>query len=251
MNHQSKPIKTKEMYQRDLTTSRMNLLLSVIFTVINMAMIFFSLDTSFLFSAAIPHSLSLFFAISCGMFDASYYKSVLDVEFPNGWEAEFPNGWESAFQFADPSLFRTVFAISVGIVVGLFLLWYFSKKHRVCSMITLVYYILDGLFLLAFSFFIGAGGIDLIFQILFHAWIIYYAVLSVKAWKGMDTAPTMAEVAAKAGYGYASGSASPYGNTYSGYHYDDDEEETEEAVMEDVCDDEEEETPKTDETEGE
>lgn len=249
MNHQSKPIKTKEMYQRDLTTSRMNLLLSVIFTVMNLGMIFLSLDTSFLFSAAIPHSLSLFFAISCGMFDASYYKSVLEAEFPNGWEAEFPNGWESAFQFADPSLFRIVFAFSIVIVVGLFLLWFFSKKYKVCSMITLCYYIVDSLFLLAFSFYIGAGGIDLIFQILFHAWIVYYAVLSVRAWKGMATAPTMAEVAAKAGYGYASHSASPYGNTYSGYHYDDEDEEEATAATESAEESEEDDTSEEEKSE--
>lgn len=230
MNNPSKPIKTKEMYQRDLTTSRMNLLLSVIFTVINMAMIFFSLDTSFLFSAAIPHTLSLFLAITCGIFSDSYYDAYYKI-YADG---KYADTWKNEIAFLDPSLFYTVFIFSVMIVVGLFLLWYFSKKHRVCSMITLAYYIVDSLFLLAFSFYLGAGGIDLIFQILFHAWIVYYAVLSVKAWKGMETAPTMAEVAAKAGYGYASRSASPYGTTYAGYHYDDDEEEAEETVEDEV-----------------
>ena len=116
-------------------------------------------------------------------------------------------------------------------------------------MITLCYYIVDSLFLLAFSFYIGAGGIDLIFQILFHAWIVYYAVLSVRAWKGLATAPTMAEVAAKAGYGYASHSASPYGNTYSGYHYDDEDEEEATAATESAEDSEEDDTSEEEKSE--
>ena len=231
MNYSSKPIKTKEMYQRDLTMSRMNLLLSVIFTVVNLVTVMIGVTTSFFFSASIPHTLSLFFAINCGRFDASYYQSVLEAEYGADWKTVYPN-WESAFQFLDSSLFWVVFSFSVAIIIGLFLLWFFSKKHRVCSMITLSFYIVDTLFLVAFSFFVRAGGIELILQLLFHLWIVYYAVLSVRAWKGIDTAPTAAEMAAKSGYSQVAYGTnpyvgSPYGRPYGGY---DDDEETEEDV---------------------
>ena len=242
MNYASKPIKTKEMYQRDLNMSRMNLLLSVIFTVVNLVTVMISITTSFFFSASLPHYLTLFFAINCGRFDPSYYQSVLEAEHGADWKTLYPN-WESAFQFLDSSIFWLVFAFSIAIIVGLFLLWFFSKKYRVCSMITLSYYIVDTLFLVAFSFFVGAGGIELILQLLFHLWIVYYAVLAVRAWKGIDTAPTAAEVASKSGYGtprygvnpYVAGS--PYGRPYGAVDGSDDEEyeeyeENEEAEKE-------------------
>ena len=69
----NKPIKTKEIYQRELVTSRMNLLLSVIFTVVNLVMVLFDDSTGFLFSAAIPHYTSFFFAFNCGILSESYY----------------------------------------------------------------------------------------------------------------------------------------------------------------------------------
>ncbi|MBQ4122013.1 MAG: hypothetical protein IJD35_08360 [Clostridia bacterium] len=247
MNYASQPIKTKEMYQRDLTMSRMNLLLSVIFTVVNLVMVMISISTSFLFSASIPHYLSLFFAVNCGLFDDSYYQSF------------YGDDWKNELVFFDPSIFWAVFAFSVAIIIGLFLLWFFSKKHKVCSMITLSFYIVDTLFLVAFSFFVGAGGIDLILQLLFHAWIVYYAVLSVRAWKGIGTAPTAAEVAAKSGYSQTSYGAnpymgSPYGRPYGGYDDDEEDEENEEdeAEADDVSEEElVESEDDTDETESE
>ncbi len=221
----NKPIKTKEIYQRELLTSRMNLLLSVIFTVVNLVMVMFDDSTGFLFSAAIPHYTSFFFAFNCGILSESYYNSYYEV-YENGKYAET---WQETFPFLDPSIFWTVFAISILIIIGLFLLWFFSKKHRICSVITLAYYIVDTIFLLGAAFLLGMGGINLILQLLFHAWIVYYAVLSVRAWKGIDTAPTAAEAAARVGYGANPYVGSPYGNTYGGYHDEDEEEAFEEA----------------------
>lgn len=248
MNYSAKPIKTKEMYQRDLNTSRMNLLLSGIFTVVNLVMLMLGVTTSFLFSASIPYYPSLFFAINCRIFNDSYYEALFD----NG---RYANTWKEEFPFMDQSIFYAVFAISIVFVIGLFVLWYFSKKHRVCSMITLSFYIVDTLFLIAFSFFVGASGVELILQLLFHAWIVYYAVLSVRAWKGIDTAPTAAEVAARAGYGtprygvnpYVAGS--PYGRPYGAVDGSDDEdeeyedEESDEEIDEDADEGDAEENP--------
>lgn len=226
----NKPIKTKEMYQRDLLTSRMTLLLAVIFTVVNLVMVLFDDSTGFLFSAAIPHYTSFFFAFNCGILSEAYYESYYAV-YEDGKYAET---WRETFPFLDPSIFWTVFAISILIIVGMFVVWFFSKKHRVCSVITLAFYIVDTVFLLGAAFLLGMGGFSLIMQLLFHIWIVYYAVLSVKAWKGLDTAPTAADMAARAGYGQAAYGAnpyvgSPYGKTYRGYHDEDEEETGEEA----------------------
>ena len=228
MNYSAKPNKSKEMYQRDLNMSRMNLLLSAIFTVVNIGMILMSIDTSFFFSAALPYSFTRYFAILCGQFDDVYYEAAL--------KETYGADWKNQFEFLDPSLFWATLAVSLVIVVGLFVLWYFSKKHKVCSVITLAFYAVDTIFLVAFSFIFGANSIDLILQLLFHAWIIYYAVLSVKAWKGIATAPTAAEMAARAGYAkhygtssYGAGSygGSPYGRPYGAVDGSDDEDEDE------------------------
>ena len=239
MNYASKPTKTKEMYQRDLNMSRMNLLLSVIFTVVNLVMVMCSVTTSFFFSASIPYYPSLFFAINCGIFDTSYYEAFYET-YENGLYADT---WQQEITFLDPSIFWAVFAISILMIVGLLLLWFFSKKYKVCSMITLAFYIVDTLFLLGFSFFLGSAGIELILQLLFHEWIVYYALLSVRAWKGMDTAPPAAEMAARAGYSQASYGnnpyiGSPYGRTYGGYDDEDEEEEESEEVEEETDSDE-------------
>ena len=229
MNYASKPTKTKEMYQRDLTMSRMNLLLSVIFTVVNLGMVLGSIVTSFFFAASLPYYPSLFFAINCRIFNDSYY----DAFYKTYDDGRYADTWREEIEFLDPSLFWAVFAVSVVLIIGLFLLWFFSKKHRVCSMITLSFYVVDTLFLVGFSYFLGIGGIELILQLLFHLWIVYYAVLAVRAWKGIDTAPTAAEVASRSGYGttrygvnpYVTGS--PYGRPYGAVDGSDDEEEYE------------------------
>ena len=243
----NKPIKTKEIYQRELMTSRMTLLLAVIFTVVNLVMVMFDDSTGFLFSAAIPHYTSFFFAFNCGILSEAYYESYYAV-YEGGKYAET---WKEEFPFLDPSIFWTVFVVSILIIIGLFVVWLFSKKHRVCSVITLAFYIVDTVFLLGTAFLLRMGGLSLIMQLLFHAWIVYYAVLSVKAWKGIDTAPTAAEVAAKSGYGQTSYGAnpyvgSPYGRTYGGYHdEDEDEEVTDESAAEES------DREDSDETEGE
>lgn len=223
----NQPIKTKEMYQRDLNMSRMNLLLSVFFTVVNLVFMMNSITSSFFFSASIPYYPAFFLAFNCRIFKDSVY----DTSFK---DSEYADTWRETYQFLDSSIFWTVFVISVVMVVGLLLLWYFSKKHKVCSMITLSFYIVDTLFLVVFSLVTKAGGIGLILQLLFHFWIVYYAVLSVRAWKGIATAPTAAEVAKRSGYGtprygvnpYVAGS--PYGRPYGGYGDDDEDEDEDE-----------------------
>ena len=89
--------------------SRSNFLAAIIFTIINVVLIFLETDTMFLFSATIPY----YFALS-------------------GWY------WESIFELG----------IGIVIIIGLLVLWLISKKHVLGLILAFIYFIIDTIFML-------------------------------------------------------------------------------------------------------
>ncbi|MBE6694187.1 MAG: YIP1 family protein [Ruminococcaceae bacterium] len=141
--------------------SRMNLLLVVVFTAINLFLLVINTDLYFLFSAFIPYFIVSFGMLVCGRFPEEYYTD------------DF-----GGMTFLDDSVFVVLLVISAVLTLLYFLAWLMSSKNRVGWLIfALVFFGIDTVGMLALS----GITIESAFDILFHAWVIYYLILGISA----------------------------------------------------------------------
>lgn len=131
-------------------STRHNLLLIVIFSLINIVLLVTKSGTYFLFSAFIPYMFVDYGMYFCGLYPAEFYE---------------PNS-----EFMDTS-FLIVCCIVAAVVLILYLLcWIFSKKPRVGWVIAaLVFFVIDTIVMLLTV----ASLVENIIDILFHAYVIF------------------------------------------------------------------------------
>ena len=132
----------RELAQQQFKAARSNLLLMVIFTVVNIVLLYTGSESMLLFSASIPYIL-----VAMGVFGGNF------------------------------ELFVFGMIVSVVLIVLYFLCWLLSKKHPGWLIVALVLFILDilamvGLFLLAEE---ASGIVD----VLFHGWVLYYLIIGI------------------------------------------------------------------------
>ena len=136
-------LSTKEVAEQRYTAARNNLLMMLIFTVINIVLFVSGSNTMFLFSATVPYC-------------AAIYGMVL---------SEIP-------------IFLIMgMSIAVIVLVAYLLCWIFSKKHYGWMIGALVLFALD-LVGLGYMYLTSSGGLDLI-DTLFHLWVLYYLISGV------------------------------------------------------------------------
>lgn len=141
--------------------SRANLLLVVVFTVINIVLLIAQSDTYFLFSAYIPYALVALGMLLCGMYPSEYYgQDFLSME------------------FLSPSVF-IIFAVIALIITILYLIsWFFSKNNKAGWLIfALVIFAVDTVGMFAFVGF----ELDSVIDIVFHVWVIISLALGINA----------------------------------------------------------------------
>ena len=161
-NRNVQALSPRQKYEQKYNTSRLNLLLVVVFTLINVLLLATNSNMYFLFSAFIPLYITDLGMFLCGRYPEEFYA-----------EAEL-----SGMEFLGGSFFVVTVIISVVIALLYLLAWFMSSKKRVGWIIfALVLFGIDtvGMFLL------GGFAIDSILDILFHAWILYYLILGVYA----------------------------------------------------------------------
>lgn len=135
-------------------TARSNLLLVVAFTAINLVLLVLESDMYFVFSASVP-----LFLVALG----GELAAMLSTE--------------------APYIIGIVAAVAV---IGLYLLCYFlSKKQAGWMIVALVLFSIDCLFLLL-SF-----STDMIIDLLFHAWVMYYLIIGVANGSKKDEQPEL------------------------------------------------------------
>ena len=134
-------------------SSRYNLLLVLIFTLINVVICATGSDTYFLFSATIP-----------------YVVTVFGVAF--------------SIELAMPAFTYIGCAIAILLLVPYLLCWLFSKKKYGWLIGALVYFVLDTLFL--FIFFLD---VSMIIDYVFHAWVIFSLATGIANGKKLKTLP--------------------------------------------------------------
>ena len=108
--------------------SRSNLLIAILFTILNIALIFLETDTMFLFSTTIPY----YFALA-----GWYFESIIEL------------------------------VIGIVMIAVLLVFWIISKKHRIGLILSFIYFIIDTIFMLwLYDFQFDASMIiDLLFHV--------------------------------------------------------------------------------------
>ncbi|MBQ8276066.1 MAG: hypothetical protein IJZ02_05535 [Clostridia bacterium] len=153
---------TEEMVlQTRYDVARKNLLFVVVFSLINLILLLTDSTTYFLFSAYIPYILASTVKYLCGMYPADYY----DFDYAEGL-------------FFPAPLFWGVFILSL-LIVGFYVLCFiFSAKNRGGWLIAaLVLFALDT----AVMFYINGISVDMIMDIILHAWVIVTLSVGVHA----------------------------------------------------------------------
>lgn len=161
------------MLENKYLSSRNNLLLVVIFTLVNVIIAITGGDTYFLFSASIPYYIALFVAIWCGKMPEYYYEG------SGLTEADFL-----------PNSVLIVGAIIAVLILAIYLLfWVMSKKKVGWLIAALVFFALDSIFMLV----IFGISADMIIDALFHIWVIVYLAIGINAHSKLKKLPIEVE----------------------------------------------------------
>lgn len=155
----------KELLEAKYNNSIVNLLLVVVFSVVNVVLLVANSNTYFLFSAFVPYFIADFGMYYSGSYPAEYYQDVSDLE------------------FADKSFLIVCIAVAI-IVILLFLLsWFFARKKKVGWLIfATVLFCIDT----AAMFIISGINTEMIMDIAFHAWVAFSlinGIVNYNKWK--------------------------------------------------------------------
>ena len=143
-------------------SARHNILLVLVFTLVNIVLLVSNSNSYFLFSAAIP-----------------YYSAVYGMIFTGKYPAEYYTGELAGMEFLGNGFFVATLVCAAVILVLYLLSWILAKKPRVGWMIfALVFFVIDtvGMLLL-----FGVSS-DMIMDIVFHGWVIVSLIGGISAY---------------------------------------------------------------------
>lgn len=161
------PRMERQMLKNKYNSARYNLLAVVIFTAINIIMAAFGTGGYFLFSATIPYVITITGLVLCGMMPEEFYEGL------------------DGMYFLNESFFYITLAISALILVLYLLCFFFSKKRTLWVKIALGMFIIDSAFMLLYY----GIALDMLFDVLFHVWVIWILVSGLKAEKKLRSLP--------------------------------------------------------------
>ena len=165
----------RSYYESKYATSRANLLLTAVFTVINLILLITNSNTYFLFSAFIPYYITSLGMLLCGRYPEEYYT----------------DGLEDII-FINDSFFAVALTVAVVMVLFYLLAWLLSKKRRVGWLIlSLVFFSLDTILMLL----LNGIALDWIMDILFHGYVIYFLIMGINAHFKLKKLPLEEETA--------------------------------------------------------
>lgn len=154
-----------------------NLLVIVLFSVVNIVLLVTNANSYFLFSAFIPYFLADYGMYYCGMYPEDYYYDVGEME------------------FLDKSYFVYALVIAAVILLVYLLCWFMAKKKKIGWVIAaLIFFALDTA---AMLFFMGIN-MDMFMDILIHIWVFGYLINAIVVYRKMKKAPEMEEITEEA-----------------------------------------------------
>ena len=159
----------RQVLENTVKMSRHNILLVLVFTVINIILLVTDSNSYFLFSAYVPYGL-----VDYGMFYGGMYP--LDVY----------GEYLSQISFLGTGFFAVMISIAAAILLLYVLCWIFAKKNPKGWLIAaLVLFSIDTAVLLLW----WEISADLIFDYLFHGWVIVSFAKGLSALKKLKDLP--------------------------------------------------------------
>ena len=140
--------------------ARMNLLLVIAFTAINILLLVTQSGTYFLFSASVPYLLTDLGMLFCGMYPPEVYQGEL-----------------AGFEPFPAPVFYVLLAISIVLILIYLVAFLLSKKRAGWLIFALVFFALDTV---AMFLYFGIS-LDIIIDIAFHIWVIVIFVQGIQA----------------------------------------------------------------------
>ena len=159
MNRNVKNIPPRALCEAKYNSARMNLLLVLGMTLINIVVCCLGSDRYFLFSASIPYYLVLLGSIMTGRMPEEYYTD-----------------WPASEPFLGIGFLVVMAVIAVAMLLVYLACFLLSKKNRVGWLITAAVFF--GIDTLGMLWLYGISA-DAIFDIVFHAWVLYYLITGV------------------------------------------------------------------------
>lgn len=160
----SKPNNLETKYNSSIN----NLLLVVVFSLVNIVLLVTNADTYFLFSAFIPYFAADYGMYFCGMYPEEYYYDVPDMV------------------FEDKSLLWATIAIAAACLLIYLLCWFLAKKKKIGAVIfALVIFVIDTIAML----WITGFSMESIVDIVIHIWVVSYLVIAIVTYFKMKKLP--------------------------------------------------------------
>ena len=163
-------------------TARTNILLVIILTLINSALLFLGSDTYFVFSAAIP-----------------YYMTLMGLLYTGRMPAEWYEGAEGFIPEPDVVLYIYL-AIAIAFVVFYALTLVLSKKHGYGWVLAALLVFVGDTFAM---FYLNGFSEDMILDIVFHAWVVISLARGVIAAVNLKKLPEEEPYLAQEGQSYS------------------------------------------------
>ena len=176
-NQQGQEMSERQMLETKFANSRHNILMVLIFTVVNILLLVTNSNSYFLFSAYIPYMFADLGMYLCGKYPAEYY------------------GEEYAFaEFLHGSFLAVMLSIAAIILFFYLLSWILTKKGSKGWMVfALVFFSVDtGAMLL-----LNGISTDMIIDVVFHAWVVYSLATGVSAANKLKKLPEESEPVAE------------------------------------------------------
>ncbi len=166
---QAQQMSERQSLEAKYLNSRHNLLIVLIFTVVNILLLVTNSNSYFLFSAYIPYLLADLGMYLCGKYPAEFYGADYAL-------AEFlPGG------------FLVIMLVIAAVILVMYLLsWIFTKKGNKGWMVfALVFFSVDT----GVMFFLNGISTDMIIDVVFHAWVVYSLATGVSAANKLQKLP--------------------------------------------------------------
>ena len=142
-------------------SARVNLILVVALSAINLIMIATGSDSYFVFSANVPYILTLLGAFYCGMLPEEYYEGGMDT-----------------YQFLDPAVYAVLLVISILIIAAYLVFFFLSSKGRVGWLIAAeVFFAIDTLAMFGYYGF----DVTMLMDIVLHIYVLVSMAMGIAA----------------------------------------------------------------------
>lgn len=152
-----------EQQEKRFQSTRVNLLLVVAFSVINIFLLVSKSNMYFLFSAFVPYLFVELGMELCGMYPPEFYGADYYL-----------------LDFFPPAVFYVLLVFAALVVLVYFLCWLTSKnKKKAPLIVALVFFSIDTLLMLVFA--LGSNLAESMVDIAFHIWVLVSLIMGISA----------------------------------------------------------------------